>query len=47
MQAKINKLTKLDSSTVEPILDAFYSNNTLFVVNPFIEQGSKDLYRLA
>ena len=47
MQAKINKLTKLDPSIVEPMLDAFYSNDTLFVVSPFIEQGNKDLYRLA
>ena len=47
MQSKVNKLTKLDLSIVEPIIDAFYSIDTLFVVSPFIEQGNKDLYRLA
>ena len=47
VQAKINQLTQLDPYIVEPLLDAFYSNDTLFVVSPFIEQGNKDLYRLA
>lgn len=32
---------------VEPLLEVFYSNGCLYMVNKFIDQGWNDLYRLA
>ena len=37
----------LELGSIEPLLDAFYHNERLYVVSPYIEQGYKDLYRLA
>ena len=33
---KVNQLVKLDSNVVEPLLDAFYMNDTVMLVNPYL-----------
>ena len=47
VQMKINQLLKLDPNVVEPLLDAFYMDDTVMVVNPYHHQGHYNLYRLA
>ena len=49
--SKIHQLFSLDPHKVDPLLDSFYANGTLYVVNKFCidhnQQSELDLYHLA
>lgn len=48
VQERIEKLQKLDPrSGVETLINAFYKQEKVYIVNQFVEQGYSNLYRLA
>ena len=47
VQAKLSQISKLDSTLIEPLQEAFFANGRLCLVTKFIGQGQSDLYQLA